>query len=135
MAEPRMVKCAKLGHEGEGLERSPFKNELGQRIFESISREAWRGWIGHSTMLVNEYRVDVMSASGREFLLKECDKYFFGEGSSAPKEFVASPAAAPAAAAPAAVDAPEPDAPAAAPAAADAPEPDAPEADAPEPKG
>ena len=125
MADPRMVKCAKLGHEGEGLERSPFKNELGQRIFESISKEAWRGWIGHSTMLVNEYRVDVMSASGREFLLKECDKYFFGEGSSAPKEFVAAPAVAAPAAAPAAVDAPTPD----------APEPDAPEPDAPEPKG
>ena len=89
MAEPRMVQCVKLGREGEGLDRSPFKNELGQRIFESISKEAWRGWIGHSTMLVNEYRVDVMSASGRDFLLKECEKYFFGEGSEAPKEFVA----------------------------------------------
>ena len=90
MAEPRMVQCAKLGREAEGLDRVPFKNELGQRLFESVSKEAWRGWIAHSTMLVNEYRVDVMSPSGREFLLKECDKYFFGEGSAAPKEFVAA---------------------------------------------
>ena len=97
MSEPRMVQCVKLGREGEGLDRSPFKNALGQRIFESVSKEAWRGWIAHSTMLVNEYRVDVMSPSGREFLLKECDKYFFGEGSAAPKEFVAAgaPAQAP----------------------------------------
>ena len=92
MAEPRMVQCAKLGREAEGLDRVPFKNELGQRLFESVSKEAWRGWIAHSTMLVNEYRVDVMSPSGREFLLKECDKYFFGEGSAAPKEFVAAAA-------------------------------------------
>ena len=94
MAEPRMVKCVKLGLEGEGLDRAPFKNELGQRLFESVSKEAWRGWIAHSTMLINEYRVDLMSAPGREFLLKECEKYFFGEGSSAPKDFVAAPAAA-----------------------------------------
>ena len=69
-------------------------------MFDSVSKEAWRGWITHSTMLVNEYRVDVMSASGREFLLKECDKYFFGEGSEAPKEFVAAGAATDDAAAP-----------------------------------
>lgn len=93
MAEPRMVKCAKLGYESEGLDRPPFKNALGQRLFESVSKEAWRGWISHSTMLINEYRVDLMSASGREFLLNECEKYFFGDGSSAPKEFLAAPAA------------------------------------------
>jgi Fe-S cluster biosynthesis and repair protein YggX len=106
MSEPRMVKCVKLGLEGEGLDRAPFKNELGQRLYESVSKEAWKGWISHSTMLINEYRVDLMSAPGREFLLKECEKYFFGEGSSAPKEFVAAPAA-----------------------------PDAPTTDTPEPKG
>jgi len=100
MAEPRMVQCAKLGRESEGLDRPPFKNELGQRLFDSVSKEAWRGWIAHSTMLVNEYRVDVMAASGREFLLKECDKYFFGEGSEAPKEFVAAGATPDVAAAP-----------------------------------
>lgn len=94
MAEPRMVQCVKLGHEAEGLDRVPFKNELGQRLYDGVSKDAWRGWIGHSTMLVNEYRVDVMSPSGRDFLLKECEKYFFGEGSAAPKEFVEAGAAA-----------------------------------------
>jgi Fe-S cluster biosynthesis and repair protein YggX len=84
-----MVQCAKLNKEAEGLDRQPYPNELGKRIFENISKEAWKAWVGHSTMLVNEYRIDVMSASGRDFLLKECEKYFFGEGSEAPKEFVA----------------------------------------------
>ncbi len=86
-AAPRTVKCAKLGKEGEGLARPPFRNELGQRIFENISKEAWKLWLAHSTMLINEYRVDVMTKPGTEFLLKECEKFFFGEGSEAPPDF------------------------------------------------
>jgi Fe-S cluster biosynthesis and repair protein YggX len=82
-----MVKCAKLGKEAPGLAKPPFKNELGQRIYENVSHEAWRAWIDHSTMLINEFRVDVMSPQGREFLLKEAEKFFFGEGSAAPPDF------------------------------------------------
>src|SRR5678816_1491764 len=88
MTGPRMVQCEKLGKEGEGLDRLPFKNELGQRIYDSICKEAWKGWLSHSTMLINEYRVDLLSKQGTEFLLKEAEKYFFGEGSEKPKEFV-----------------------------------------------
>lgn len=87
MSEPRMIQCAKLGTLSEGLSRPPFKNELGQRIFDTISKEAWKGWLAHSTMLINEYRIDLLSKQGTEFLLKECDKYFFGEGSQLPTEF------------------------------------------------
>ena len=82
-----MVKCVKLGKEAPGLARPPFKNELGQRIYENISHEAWRSWIDHSTMLINEFRVDVGSKQGIDFLLKECEKFFFGEGSSAPPDY------------------------------------------------
>ncbi len=89
MTGPRMVQCVKLGREAEGLDRPPFKNELGQRLYENISKEAWKGWLSHSTMLINEYRVDLLSKQGTEFLLKECEKYFYGEGSAAPKEVVA----------------------------------------------
>lgn len=89
----RMVQCVKLGREGEGLDRPPFNNDLGKRIFENISKEAWKGWLAHSTMLINEYRVDLLSKQGTDFLLKECEKYFYGEGSEAPKEFVAPDAA------------------------------------------
>jgi len=91
----RMVQCVKLGREAEGLDRPPFNNDLGKRLFENISKEAWKGWLAHSTMLINEYRVDLLSKQGTEFLLKEAEKYFYGEGSEAPKEFVAPVAAEP----------------------------------------
>jgi Fe-S cluster biosynthesis and repair protein YggX len=84
---PRMVQCAKLGRELPGLDRPPFKNELGQRIYENISKDAWKMWIDHSTMLINEFRVDVGSRQGIDFLLKEAEKFFFGEGSAAPPDF------------------------------------------------
>jgi len=84
---PRMVFCVKLQREGVGLDRPPFKNDLGKRLFEHVSKDAWRMWLEHSKMLINEYRIDLMSKEGSEFLLKECEKYFFGEGSAAPPEF------------------------------------------------
>jgi Fe-S cluster biosynthesis and repair protein YggX len=39
-------------------------------------------------MLINEYRLDLTSESGQHLWMTECEKYFFGEGSSAPAEFV-----------------------------------------------
>lgn len=85
---PRMVECQKLGKTLEGLERRPFKNELGQRIYEGISKEAWQMWIEHSKMLVNENRIDVMSPQGREFLLQECEKFLFRDDWSKPAGYV-----------------------------------------------
>ena len=89
MSEPRMVMCVKLGKEAEGLDRPPFKNELGQKLFTNVSKEAWKLWLAHSTMIINEYRVDLLSKPGTELLLKECDKFFYGEGSALPAEFKA----------------------------------------------
>jgi Fe-S cluster biosynthesis and repair protein YggX len=77
----------KLGREAEGLERPPFKGELGQRIFEHVSRDAWRIWLEHSKMLINEFRLDLTSQRGQEIWMTECEKFFFGEGSAAPAEF------------------------------------------------
>ncbi len=85
---PRMVQCAKLNKEAEGLDHQPYPNDLGKRIFENISKEAWKAWVGHSTMLVNEYRVDVSSKSGTEFLLKQCEAYLFGDGGAQPEGYV-----------------------------------------------
>jgi Fe-S cluster biosynthesis and repair protein YggX len=87
MTEPRMVKCVKLQREGVGLDRQPFRNELGKRLYDNVSKEAWRMWLEHSKMLINEYRIDLMSKEGTEFMLKECEKYFFGEGSALPPDF------------------------------------------------
>ena len=77
-----------LGKEAEGLDYAPYPGELGQRIYESVSKEAWQRWLGHQTMLINEYRLTPIEPEARAFLEKEMDKYFFGEGSAAPQEFV-----------------------------------------------
>jgi Fe-S cluster biosynthesis and repair protein YggX len=83
-----LVECIKLGHQAEGLEKPPFKGELGQRVYDRVSKEAWRQWLEHSKMLINEYRLDLTSESGQRLWMTVCVKFFFGEGSTAPAEFV-----------------------------------------------
>ena len=78
----------KLGREAEGLEKPPSPGELGQRIYENVSKEAWKQWLGHQTMLINEYRLVAYEAKARQFLVGEMEKYFFGAGSKAPGGFV-----------------------------------------------
>ena len=84
----RMVNCVKLGREAEGLKLPPYPGELGKRIYDNVSTEAWQMWIGHQTMLINENRLSMVDPKAREFLSQEMEKFFFGEGSAAPKEFV-----------------------------------------------
>jgi Fe-S cluster biosynthesis and repair protein YggX len=83
----RNVQCVKLGREAEGLDRPPMKGPLGQKVFENVSKEAWRGWLEHSKILINEYRLDLMSESGQRIWTTELEKYFWGEA-ELPKEFV-----------------------------------------------
>jgi len=78
----------KLGREAEGLDRPPYPGELGQRIFENVSKEAWQKWLGHQTMLINEYRLVAFEPKARQFLVGEMEKYFFGDGSDKPQGFV-----------------------------------------------
>ena len=84
----RMVQCVKLGREAEGLDRSPYPGELGQRIFENVSKEAWQKWLGHQTMLINEYRLVAFEPKARQFLVAEMEKYFFGGGDMAQTGYV-----------------------------------------------
>jgi Fe-S cluster biosynthesis and repair protein YggX len=84
----RTVQCVKLQREAEGLEKPPFKGPLGERLFEHVSALAWRMWLEHSKMLINEYRLDLTSEMGQRLWMTECEKYFFGEGSDVPAEFV-----------------------------------------------
>ena len=85
----RMVQCVLLGREAEGLERVPYPGELGKRIFDNVSKEAWQKWLGHQTMLINEYRLTPMDPKARKFLEAEMEKYFFGTGSAKPQEYQA----------------------------------------------
>jgi Fe-S cluster biosynthesis and repair protein YggX len=84
----RKVQCVLLGVEGEGLDYAPYPGVLGQRIFDHVSKPAWQQWLAHQTMLINEYRLTPIEPKAREFLEKEMEKFFFGEGSAAPDEFV-----------------------------------------------
>lgn len=75
---PRTVHCVKLDREAEGLERPPYPGALGQRIYDSISKQAWQEWLAHQTRLINEYRLSLAEAKSRAFLADEMEKYFFG---------------------------------------------------------
>lgn len=84
----RVVKCVKLGREAEGLDFPTYPGELGKRIFENVSKEAWRMWLNHQTMLMNEYRLNPLDPKARKFLEQEMEKFFFGEGSKPPEGYV-----------------------------------------------
>jgi Fe-S cluster biosynthesis and repair protein YggX len=83
-----MVNCVLLGREAEGLDRAPYPGALGQRIYENVSKEAWRKWLAHQTMLINEYRLVAFEPKARQFLAGEMEKFFFGAGSQRPEGFV-----------------------------------------------
>jgi len=83
----RLVHCIKLGKELPGLDKPPFKGELGQKLYDSVSKDGWRLWLEHSKMLVNEYRLDMTNPTHQKTWFAECEKYFWGEGSALPPEF------------------------------------------------
>ena len=89
----RLVKCIKLGQELEGLDKPPLPGDLGQRIYDNVSKQAWEVWRRQMVMLINEYRLNLADPKASEFLDQETEKYFFGEGSQLPQEFVPPPAA------------------------------------------
>ena len=80
----RMIQCIKLGREAEGLDFAPVPGDLGRRIFESVSKEAWQQWQKHQTMLVNENRLSLADARARKYLLTQMEQYFFGDGGDKP---------------------------------------------------
>jgi Fe-S cluster biosynthesis and repair protein YggX len=85
----RKVFCVKFQKEMEGLDEVPFEGHpLGQKIYESVSKEAWKMWVEHMKMLMNEYRLNLGTSEAQEFLLTQMDSYFFGEGAALPPDFV-----------------------------------------------
>jgi Fe-S cluster biosynthesis and repair protein YggX len=84
----RMVQCAKLGENLPALTYKPFNDALGQRIYDSISAEAWRLWIEHSKKIVNEYRLDLTQKKAHEVLKEQCEAFLFGDGGVNPPDYV-----------------------------------------------
>lgn len=83
----RMVQCVVLGEAAPGLDAPPYPGELGLRVFENVSKEGWARWVAHQTMLLNEYRLTPIDPKARQFLVKEMEKFFFGEGAAPPPDF------------------------------------------------
>jgi Fe-S cluster biosynthesis and repair protein YggX len=82
------VFCVKLKRELPGLDEPPFDNELGRKVYDNVSQEAWRMWTEHCKMLLNEYRLNPARREDQEVIVRQLDQYFFGEGSAPPKEYV-----------------------------------------------
>ena len=82
------ISCVKLQRIATHMTSPPFPGKLGERIYNSISVEAWQEWLAHQTLLINEYRLNLLDTNAREFLRTEMQKYFFGEGSDKPEGFI-----------------------------------------------
>jgi len=84
----RTIFCEKLQRDAEGLDFAPYPGPLGKRIFEHVSKAAWRAWLAHQTMLINENRLSPLDPNARKFLEAEMEKFLFGAGSAAPAGYV-----------------------------------------------
>lgn len=72
-----IVQCIKLGQELDGLDFPPLPGELGQRIYDSVSKQAWQDWLNHQTMLINENRLNLADEASRKYLRQQLEYYFF----------------------------------------------------------
>lgn len=84
----RMVQCVKIGRELPGLDRPPFPGELGQRIFENVSKQAWQMWQEQSILLINHYGLSMGNPQDRDLLMQEMEQFFFGEGAQMPEGWI-----------------------------------------------
>src|ERR1700676_1679631 len=88
-AGARMVHLVKFDKDMPGLERVPWKGELGKRVYESVSQEAWKMWIEHSKMVMNEYRLNPLDPNSQKIMEEQMEQFFFGEGAKLPEGYVA----------------------------------------------
>ena len=84
----RIVQCIHLKKEAEGMDYAPYPGELGKRIYNSVSKEAWQLWMKHQTMLVNENRLNLADAKARKYLAEQMEKHFFGDGADVAQGYV-----------------------------------------------
>lgn len=84
----RTVHCVLLKKDADGLDFPTYPGDLGKRIYENVSKEAWAQWLKHQTMLVNENRLNLADARARQYLARQMERYFFGEGADQPAGYV-----------------------------------------------
>ena len=81
----RIIYCAKLNKDAEGLTMPPVPGEVGHKIYEHISKEAWQLWVNQQTILINEHRLSMIDPKARNFLMREMENFLFGDGSKNPE--------------------------------------------------
>ncbi len=91
----RMVQCVKLGRELPGLNRPPFGGELGKRVFENVSQQAWQMWQQQSTLLINHYGLNLRDPNAQKFLMEQMEEFLFGAGAQMPADWVPEAPAGP----------------------------------------
>ena len=84
----RKVMCVKFQREMPGLDEAPFDNPLGERIFENVSKEAWKMWIEQMKMIMNEYRLNPLDPQSQKIMEEQLEQFFFGEGAKLPEGYV-----------------------------------------------
>lgn len=83
----RMVNCVVLKKEAEGLDYAPVPGELGRKIYESVSKEAWEQWTALQTMLINEYRLNLADERAQKLLMEKMEEFFYGQGLEPPPDY------------------------------------------------
>jgi Fe-S cluster biosynthesis and repair protein YggX len=83
-----MVNCVILHKEAEGLDYPPAPGELGQKLYASVSKEAWQQWVGRQTMLINEYRLNLSDERAQKLLMEKMEEFFYGGGVEPPPDYV-----------------------------------------------
>lgn len=84
----RTVTCVKLGREAEGLDFPPFPGAIGRRVYDCVSKEAWKQWLELQKMLVNENRLNLADKKARDYLVQQMEKHFFGDGADRAQGYV-----------------------------------------------
>ena len=79
--------CSKLHKKGKKMDFQPLPGKFGKKILNGISQEAWSKWLDHQTILINEYRLNLLEPRAKEFLLNEMEKFLFGKGSDKPESY------------------------------------------------
>jgi Fe-S cluster biosynthesis and repair protein YggX len=85
----RMVHCVKFDKDLPGLDRVPWRGDLGKRVYENVSKDAWKLWIEHSKMIMNEYRLNPLDPNSQKIMEEQLEQFFFGEGAKLPEGYVA----------------------------------------------
>ncbi len=81
----RMVQCVKLGRLLPGLPRPPYPGELGQRIYQSISAQAWNMWQQQKVVLINHYGLVLADPDAQQFLREQMEEYLFNQRTEMPE--------------------------------------------------